>query len=63
MTVNDPVYLAFDEKRKFWYLMQGRETFYDTDRAMCQWENLDDAIKWSEDYLGQTPLPAFDEIN
>ena len=49
MSVNDPIITFYDEKRNLWRLLQGRETFYDEDRYLRQWDTEVEALAWAKD--------------
>lgn len=53
---SDPVVLVCEPAHdKPYYLIQGRETFYDEDRIMRRWKEIEDAIKWGKSQ-GLDPL-------
>ena len=56
MSINDPIILRYDEKKDWYYLTRGRETFYTESRIMRVWPHEEDAIHWSEEELGKTPI-------
>jgi len=43
MSINDPITIEYDERRKRYYLKQGRETFYDNDRDWIQFDTREEA--------------------
>ncbi|NOR88993.1 MAG: hypothetical protein GQ524_01950 [Anaerolineales bacterium] len=55
MSINDPILLAYSEKWGY-YLLRGRETFYDKNRALVIFDTREEAIAWSEKHLEQTPI-------
>ena len=55
MAINDPVYVVYNEKRKGWILLRGRETFYTCDRELFIWDTPEEAIAWAEEVLQVTP--------
>lgn len=59
MGIADPVRVIYDERRETWRLVQGRETFYDEDRYLLQWESREEAIAWARDQ--GLPLQMEDE--
>ena len=54
--IGDPVLVRYDSKKGYWFLSQGRETFYDDDRYLRTWESKDAAVEWAMDELGVVPL-------
>lgn len=57
MGITDPVVLVCQPGHDLpWYLMQGRETFYDEERYMRRWETWQEAVSWAQDELGVTPV-------
>lgn len=46
MSINDPITIEYSERRKMFYLIQGRETFYDENRIMREWETREEAERW-----------------
>jgi len=43
MSITDPVEAVWNDKREVWYLKQGRETFYNTDRTLMTWATQEEA--------------------
>lgn len=60
MSINDPILLAHSPKWGY-YLVRGRETFYDEERYMRTWDTAEEAVAWSEKELGVSPLEIPDE--
>lgn len=52
MSINDPVYAFFDEKRWRWRLLRGNETFYNEQNQMIEFDTIDEAVTWAHDNLG-----------
>jgi hypothetical protein len=48
MSINDPITVEWDDKRERWYLMRGRETFYDEDRVWIQFDTKEEAEEYRE---------------
>lgn len=47
--IDDPVVLVCEpEHDKPYYLMRGKETFYDENRIMRRWKEIEDAIEWGK---------------
>ena len=62
MSVNDPIYPYFYERRGTWILVQGRETFYDNTTSLRDWETMDEAVEWgmknlNPDLIKDKPKP------
>ena len=55
MSINDPILLCYNKRRKTWVLKQGRETFYDQDRYLREWVDPADAASWCKRNLGVVP--------
>ena len=49
MSVNDVIYPYYDERREMWRLIRGRETFYDEERYLREWETKDEALAWARE--------------
>ena len=47
MSINDLVYPVYNNKREMWKLLRGRETFYDDDRVLREWETKQEALDWA----------------
>ena len=45
MSINDPITIEYNEKRGKYYLLQGRETFYDENNEWIMFDTLEDAIE------------------
>lgn len=52
MSINDPITVEYSERRKMYYLLQGRETFYDENRIMREWTTHTEAEQWAKENLG-----------
>ena len=61
MSVNDPIEIKYDEKRDFFWLKQGSETFYNEDRCMIVFLSEEDAIEWCEKEKGVAPIAIFEQ--
>ena len=48
MSINDQVVTYYNKKHKTWRLLQGRQTFYDKDRYLREWETEAEAIEWAK---------------
>ncbi len=48
MSINDPIIPFYHEKHKTWRLLRGRETFYDKDRYLREWETKEEAVEWAK---------------
>ena len=62
MSVNDPVYILWDDKRGGYRLQRGRETFYNSKREMIIFDTDLDAENWSRSCLGVVPVRDLDSI-
>jgi hypothetical protein len=51
MSINDPVEAIYSEKKGYWYLKQGRETFFDESRRLRTWQSATEAIGWALDNI------------
>jgi hypothetical protein len=49
MSINDPVVAIYNEKREYWYLKQGRETFFDEQNNLRTWHSAEAAVGWALD--------------
>ena len=47
MSLNDPIIPYYNEKHQMWRLLRGRETFYDEDRYLREWETKEEALEWA----------------
>ena len=47
MSINDPIYIKYNERRETYYVSQGNETFYDNDNVFREWNTAKDAYKWA----------------
>jgi hypothetical protein len=48
MSICDPITVEYNEKRKKYYLLRGRETFYDEDNYWRLWDTPEEAIEWAK---------------
>lgn len=48
MSVTDTITVEWDEKREKYYLLQGRETFYDDDGVWIQFNTKEEAEEYKE---------------
>jgi hypothetical protein len=55
MGVTDPIVLVYYENRDVYILVRGRETFYDDNDILRDFEEPEDAVVWCEENLGVTP--------
>lgn len=57
MSINDPVFIRYQFKRKNYILIRGKETFYDPDtRELLEFETVGEARSWSVAKLGIDPI-------
>ena len=49
MSINNPVEIFYYENRDSYILKRGRETFYDEDRRMLEFDTEKDAQKWAKE--------------
>ena len=62
MSVNDPIILRYNEKRGLYYLTRGRETFYDYERYLIEFETQQEAIDFCYTELNELPkIPKLEE--
>lgn len=54
MSITDPIFVEYQQRRGTWILRQGRETFYNDDREMIEFPSQIAAKKYCEDVLGKT---------
>lgn len=54
--ITDPVVIFYDSRREKYRLLQGRETFYDEERGMREWDNERDAVTWCVEHLYEIPV-------
>ena len=47
MSINDPIFIKYNERRETYYVSQGNETFYDNDNVFREWDAPKDAYKWA----------------
>jgi hypothetical protein len=59
MSINDPVMVVYLKRRKTYILKQGRETFYDENDYMREWETAEGAIEWGKENLGADIIQEF----
>lgn len=55
MSINDPIILRYNEKRGLYYLTRGRETFYDYERYLIEFETQQEAIDFCYTELNELP--------
>ena len=55
MGITDATYIMYNFKTDKFFLQRGRETFYDEDRVMREWESEDEARAWALANLGVDP--------
>ena len=60
MSITDPILLAYSSKWGY-YLIRGRETFYDEDNALVCFDDPEDAIRWVEEELDEKVVALPDE--
>jgi hypothetical protein len=46
MSLTDPLLPKFNWRKGYWYVTQGRETFYDENEELITFKTEIDAIKW-----------------
>ena len=47
----------YDPRRKMWRLqLDGRETFYNSDREMMEWDTEAEAIRWFDENQNSTEI-------
>jgi hypothetical protein len=51
MSINDPVVAVYNEEKEYWYLKQGRETFFDEQNNLRTWPTAYEAIGWALDNI------------
>lgn len=56
MSINDPLVLEYRPRRGTWIITRGRETFYNDERELIEWEDHEDAIAWAQEALKETPI-------
>jgi len=56
MSIDDPIIVRYSERHEYWYLTQGRETFYNEDNQLIYFDNKDDAVRYSMKILGKEPI-------
>jgi hypothetical protein len=54
MSVNDPIVVEYYETRESWIIAQGRETFYDEDEYLREFDTEEDAEQWLTENLSET---------
>ena len=54
MSITDPIFANYLPNRGSWILVQGRETFYNDDDAMIEFEGEYQAKKYCEEVLGKS---------
>ena len=55
MSINDPIVLEYNEKKGYYYLTRGRETFYDYENYLITFETQEEAIEFSLTNLNELP--------
>lgn len=58
MSLGDPVLIEYLFRRKSYILTRGRETFYNDDREMIEFDTAEEARRWSVANLGIEPAPV-----
>lgn len=53
MSINDPIYARYVERKKYWILQQGRETWYDEENILRTFEEKQDALDWARENLNK----------
>jgi len=48
MSITDPVYVRWHEKGEGYYLVQGRETFYNKYNELMLWSEVEEAVDWAK---------------
>ena len=62
MSLTDPVVIVCEPAHNLpYYLQRGRETFYDEDDHMRRWLTWQEAMEWSLEHLGVSPLAHIPE--
>jgi hypothetical protein len=61
MSINDPIILRYNDKKEYFYLTQGRETFYDQYNYMWVFDTEEEAAAWSEENIGKTPIKEYEQ--
>lgn len=49
MGINDPVVLHFYVRRGTWIFLQGRETFYNEEDVLMEFDTMEEAMAWAEE--------------
>ena len=62
MSIDDPIEIEYQKNRTTFILMRGRETFYDEDRGMIEFDTIEEAKEWSRENLGIEPLDPSEEF-
>lgn len=47
MSITDPIEVYYYERRKTYLLVRGRETFYDENDILLEWETAEEALEWA----------------
>jgi hypothetical protein len=55
VSINDPLVIEYLDNRKTFIVTRGRETFYDEDRCMREWDTMDEAEEWCLEEFGVKP--------
>lgn len=59
MSINDPVKLYYNNRRGKWILMQGRETFYDENNTLVEFDTVEQALEWAGEEGHQVSEDSF----
>lgn len=51
MSLLDPVEVQYDEKYEVYWLLRGRETYYDAERYRRGWDSESEAIQWAQENI------------
>lgn len=62
MSLNDPVELYYNNRRNKWLLMRGRETFYDENNTLVEFDTVEEAIEWAGDQGHQLSEDSFPDF-
>lgn len=60
MSINDPLELEYLDRRRSWIVKRGRETFYDDDRCLIEFDTAEEAIEWAKREKGERPRLPLD---
>lgn len=56
MAITDTIKVYYNERRGTYMLLQGRETFYNEDDILLEWETPEEAMEWSQKNHPNTKL-------